>query len=236
MSGIHRIELEPAYVLHTRHFRESSLIVETLARDHGRLGLVARGARRPKSRLRGLLQPFVPLLLSWSGRGELATLTDAESRGAGLPLVGTAAIVGFYLNELVLRFVHRHDPEPALFDHYRAAIEGVASGADPEPVLRMFEKRLLEAMGYALELEREADSGSEIRPEGRYRYTPDAGPRAWTNDSSPGVCVSGTTLLALARGQLTDRRVLEEAKRLMRSIIDAHCAGRPLESRSLWRR
>ena len=164
------------------------------------------------------------------------TLTDAEFRGAAQPLVGSAAIVGFYLNELVLRFVHRHDPEPALFDHYRAAIEGVASGADPEPVLRMFEKRLLEATGYALELEREADSGSEIRPEGRYRYTHDAGPRIWTNDSSPGVCVSGATLLALARGQLTDRRVLEEAKRLMRSIIDAHCAGRPLESRSLWRR
>ena len=236
MSGTHRSELEPGYVLHTRAFRESSLIIEALTRGHGRLGLVARGARRPRSKLRGLLQPFTPLLLSWSGRGELATLTGAEPRSAAVPLPGSAAMVGLYVNELIVRFVHRHDPEPVLFDHYRVTIEGVASGGDPEPILRMFEKRLLESAGYALELESEANTGAAILPDVRYRYAPDAGPVRLTDDSSPGVRVSGATLLALADGRLTDRRVLNESKALMRSIIDAHCAGRPLESRKLWRR
>ena len=145
-------------------------------------------------------------------------------------------MVGFYVNELIVRFVHRHDPEPVLFDHYRVTIEGIVSGGDPEPILRMFEKHLLETAGYALELEREADTGAAIRPEVRYRYAPDAGPIRLADRSSPGVCVSGATLLALADGQLTERRVLHESKQLMRSIIDAHCAGNPLESRKLWRR
>ena len=248
MSGPRRLDLEPGYVLHARPFRESSLVVEALTRGHGRLGLVARGARRPRSKLRGLLQPFTPLLLSWSGRGELATLTAAEPRSAASPLSGSAAMVGFYVNELVLRFVHRHDAEPVLFDHYRLTIEGIASDGDPEPILRMFEKHLLASAGYALELAREADTGAAIRPDVRYRYVPDTGPSPLMDDStdpstddstdgsSPGVCVSGATLLALGDGQLTDRRALHESKLLMRSIIDAHCAGRPLESRKLWRR
>ena len=153
MSKLERIDLEPAFVLHARPWREASLIVEAFSRVHGRLGLVVRGARRPKSRIHGLLQPFIPLLLSWRGRGELATLTGVEAEGGALPLAGSAAIVGFYLNELLLRFVHRHDPEPRLFDHYRATLGRVACEDDPEPALRIFEKRLLEAAGYALELE-----------------------------------------------------------------------------------
>jgi len=236
MSKLGRIDLEPALVLHARPYRETSLLVEAFSRGHGRLGLIARGARRPKSRMRGLLQPFIPLLLSWRGKGELATLTGAEAEGGVLPLVGAAAIVGFYVNELLLRFVHRHDPEPTLFDHYRAALDRIAQVDDPEPVLRIFEKRLLQAVGYALELEREAHSGMAIEPAGRYRYTTNSGPEPWSDGTRPGVCVSGSTLLALAREQLTDRRTLKEAKHLMRSIIDEHCGGRVLASRTLWRR
>lgn len=236
MSKLERVDLEPALVLHARPWRETSLLVEAFSRSHGRLGLIARGARRPKSRMHGLLQPFIPLLLSWRGRGELATLTGAEIEGGVLPFGGSAAIVGFYVNELLLRFVHRHDPEPVLFDHYRAVLDSIARVDDPEPVLRVFEKRLLQAVGYALELEREAHSGIPIDPEGRYRYTTDSGPERWTSGPCPGVCVSGSTLLALAREQLTDRRALREAKHLMRSIIDEHCGGRVLVSRSLWRR
>ena len=235
MSRLERIDLEPALVLHARPYRESGLLVEAFSRGHGRVGLVAWGARRPKSKMRGLLQPFVPLLLSWRGRGELSTLTGAETEGGAPPLAGSAVVVGFYLNELLLRFVHRHDPEPVLFDHYRATLAGVAGGGDSEPALRIFEKRLLEAAGYALELEREADSGAAIEPDRRYRYTAHAGPRPWTDDTSPGVCVSGSTLLALAREQIADRHALGEAKRLMRSVIDQHCGGRALASRALWR-
>lgn len=236
MSKRERIDLEPVLVLHARPWRESSLLVEAFSRGHGRLGLIARGARRPKSRMRGLLQPFIPLLVSWRGGGDLATLTGAETEGRFLPLTGSAAIVGLYLNELLLRFLHRHDPEPALFDHYLAALDGIAREGDPEPILRIFEKRLLDAAGYALELKREAHSGTAIEPEGRYRYTTDSGPERWSGDSSSGVCVSGSTLLALAREEITGRRALKEAKRLMRSIIDEHCGGRVLASRRLWRR
>ena len=236
MSKLERIDLEPALVLHARPWRESSLLVEAFSRGHGRLGLIARGARRPKSRMRGLLQPFIPLLLSWRGRGELATLTSAETEGRLTPLTGSTAIVGLYLNELLLRFLHRHDPEPALFDHYLAALDGIAREDDPEPILRIFEKRLLEAAGYALELKRETHSGAAIEPEGRYRYTTDSGPERWSGGASPGVCVSGATLLALAREEIAGRRALKEAKHLMRSIIDEHCGGRALASRKLWRR
>lgn len=236
MSKLERIDLEPAFVLHARPWRESSLLVEIFGRGHGRLGLVARGARRPKSRMRGRLQPFIPLLLSWRGRGELATLTDAEPEGTVLPPSGSTAIVGFYLNELLMRFLHRHDPEPALFDHYRATLDTIANEDDPEPVLRIFEKRLLEAMGYALELEREADSGLAIEPDRQYRYVMDTGPTRWTSEASPGTCVHGSTLLALAEERIIDRCTLREAKRLMRSIIDEHCGGRGLVSRRLWRR
>ena len=236
MSTFERNDLEPAFVLHARPWRESSLLVEIFGRGHGRLGLVARGARRPKSRMRGLLQPFIPLLLSWRGRGELATLIGAEAESTALPPSGSTAIVGFYLNELLMRFLHRHDPEPALFDHYRATLGRIANEGDPEPVLRIFEKRLLEAMGYALELEREADSGLAIEPDRQYRYVMDTGPTRRTSDTSPGICVHGSTLLALAEERIIDRCTLREAKRLMRSIIDGHCGGRGLTSRRLWRR
>ena len=235
MSKLERIDLEPALVLHARPWRETSLLVEAFSRGHGRIGLIARGVRRPKSRVRGLLQPFIPLLLSWRGRGELPTLTGAEADGGVLPLAGSAAKIGFYVNELLLRFLHRHDPEPTLFDHYRAALDAIARAEDPEPVLRIFEKRLLQAVGYALELEREAGSGMAIEPEGRYRYTTDSGPERWSGGASRGVRVSGATLLALAREQLAGRRALDEAKQLMRAIIDEHCGGRALASRSLWR-
>ena len=236
MSTLERIDLEPAFVLHARSWRETSLLVEAFSQGHGRVGMIARGARRPKSRMRGLLQPFVPLLLSWRSRGELATLTGAETGGIVLPPAGSALVVGFYLNELVLRFLHRHDPEPTLFDDYRAALDGISQGNDPEPVLRIFEKRLLQAAGYALELEREVRSGLAIEPDASYRYTTLAGPEPWSDGADSGVRVSGTTLLALAREDLAGRRALREARRLLRSIIDEHCGGRGFASRSLWRR
>ncbi len=236
MSALERVDLEPAFVLHARSWRETSLLVEVFSQCHGRLGMIARGAKRPKSKMRGLLQPFVPLLLSWRSRGELATLTGAEAKGVVLPPAGSDLVIGFYLNELVLRFLHRHDPEPTLFDHYRAALDAISRGNNPEPVLRIFEKRLLQATGYALELERETRSGLAIEPGARYRYTTDAGPEPWSDGADTGVCVSGATLLALAREDLADCRALGEARRLLRSIIDAHCGGRGFASRSLWRR
>src|SRR5436309_2940888 len=137
-----RRDEEPAYVLHTYAYRETSVIVEAFTEDYGRLALVARGAKRPRSELRGLLQGFQPLLLSWSGHNELKTLHKAEWRG-GLPLLGGAALLcGFYLNELLLKLLPREDPHRRLYGTYEAALHDLAAGGDQAPVLRRFELEL----------------------------------------------------------------------------------------------
>ncbi len=143
---------QPAFVLHTYAYRETSLIVEAFTSEYGRVAMVARGAKRPRSELRGLLQGFQPLLLSWAGQQELKTLVKAEWRG-GLPLVGGAALLcGFYLNELLLKLLPREDPHPRLFASYESALGDLAAGAEQAPVLRRFELTLLTELGYALPL------------------------------------------------------------------------------------
>ncbi|MBF2760150.1 MAG: DNA repair protein RecO [Ectothiorhodospiraceae bacterium AqS1] len=231
-----RIDLEPAFILHSRRYRETSLLIEAFGRDSGRLGVVAKGALRPKSRMRGLLQPFIPLLLSWRGRGDLATLTGAEAQGEIVPTPGATALIGFYVNELLLHFLHRHDPEPNLFEVYHRTLLRIACEEDPEPSLRIFEKRLLQATGYALQLEREAVSGARIMPEGRYIYRPDSGPEPWDPHRHGGVVISGATLLALSSEELLERDTLREAKQLMRRVIAARSGEKTLISRNLWPR
>src|SRR5437763_16220263 len=175
---------QPAFVLHAYPYRETSLIVEAFTPDFGRVALVARGAKRPRSELRGLLQGFQPLLLSWSGQQELKTLLKAEWRG-GLPRVGGGALLcGFYLNELLLKLLPREDPHPELFRHYGNALARLAATADHAPVLRQFEVELLAALGYALPLEREADTGRRIDPAARYYYAFERGP--CVNAAEPG--------------------------------------------------
>ena len=232
-----RVENEPGYVLHARPWRETSLILEAFTRAHGRVGLTARGVRRPRSRLRGLLVPFLPLLLSWTGRGELPTLTGADSEGPGRALRGRALFSGFYLNELMLKLLPRNDAHRALFDDYRDALAGLGTGGAAEPVLRIFEKRLLDALGYGLTLHRDADTGAPISPHRRYRYLPQHGPVEEPGTAAAeGVTVSGRTLLALARGRLGDgeERERQEARNLMRAILAPHLGPHPLGSRQLF--
>ena len=234
-----RVENAPGYVLHSRPWRETSLIVETLTREHGRVGLVARGARRARSRFRGLLLPFGLVLLSWSGRGELSTLTGADAEGPVRTLYGRALFSGFYLNELVLKLLPRNDAHPELFDDYQRAIDDLAGKGIIDGVLRAFEKRLLDALGYGPTLDRAVDSGDPISPNQRYRYLPERGPvRADGAGAGKGPVVSGRTLLALAGGHLGcgDDRERTEAKRLMRAILAPHLGTRPLGSRQLFSR
>src|SRR5215469_88548 len=168
---------EPAFVLHSYPYRETSIIVEALTSARGRIALVARGARRPRSELRGVLQAFQPLALSWNGAGELKTLIRAEWRG-GLPLVtGSALLCSFYLNELLLKLLPREDPHPRLYDEYETALRELASGVEQAPVLRRFELRLLAELGYAMPLTHEADTGRPIDPAARYYYTFERGAR-----------------------------------------------------------
>lgn len=223
---------QPAFVLHAYPYRETSLIVETFTPDFGRVALVARGARRPRSELRGLLQGFQPLLLSWSGQHELKTLLKAEWRG-GLPRVGGSALLcGFYLNELLLKLLPREDAHPQLFGDYETALAELAAGRDQATILRRFEVRLLAAMGYALPLIREADTGAPVVPAARYHYAFDRGPRRTLPE--PGMklpLVRGATLLALADQNYPDAETAAEAKRLMREVLDHYLEQRGVESR-----
>ncbi len=221
-----------AFVLHAYPYRETSLIVEAFTREYGRVALVARGAKRPRSELRGLLQAFQPLLLSWSGQQELKTLLRAEWRG-GLPRVGGSALLcGFYLNELLLKLLPREDPHPQLFDDYEAALADLAGGRDQAAVLRRFEVRLLAAMGYALPLVRDADTGAPIDPTARYHYAFDRGPRRDPPVTGPRLpVVRGTTLIALSEQDYPDAATAAEAKRLMREVLDYYLEQRGVESR-----
>jgi DNA repair protein RecO (recombination protein O) len=230
-----RVELQPSFVLHQRPYRETSLIVEAFGRDTGRVGILAKGARRPKSAERGMLQPFRPLLLTWSGRGELGLLMGAEPDGYASTLGGASLFSALYMNELLMRLMHRHDPHPELFESYGLALAALADGQTIEAVLRIFEKRLLEAVGYGLILDREIDTGEPVDGDGDYTYQADRGPVRGGSRHAAGVRVSGTTLLCLEREHLDDRKALDEAKRLMRTVLGQYLGDKPLASRSLFR-
>lgn len=226
-----RIQLEPAYVLHSRAFRETSLIVETFTRDHGRVAVVARGARAARSRWRNVLQPFRPLLLSWHQKTELGTLTAADQVASPPVLQGQSLYCGMYLNELLMRFFHRGDPHAEVFERYRHVLSELASDAPAQPLLRVFEKHLLDAIGYAMLLDREFSSAAQIEPQKWYDYKPDSGPvlRAGAGKGR----ISGQALLALHSESLQDE-VLPELRSLMRSVIGYHLGGKPLASLSLF--
>jgi DNA repair protein RecO (recombination protein O) len=227
---------QPAFVLHAYAYRETSLIVEALTASHGRVALVARGAKRPRSELRGVLQAFQPLTLSWAGGGELKTLIRAEWQ-SGLPLVsGSALLCGFYLNELLLKLLPREDAHPQLFHDYEDALASLAAGADQATVLRRFELRLLAELGYALPLTHDVDTGAPIDPEARYYYAFERGPRLTA--AEPGrryPQVRGATLLALAGLDFTAPDAAAEAKRLMREVLDHYLEQRAVFSRRVVR-
>lgn len=232
-----RVQLQPAFVLHARPYSDTSLLLEIWSRDYGRCGLIARGARRAKSRTAGLLQPFNSLSLSWSGRGELPSLVGVESRPRSAGLTGNRLLSGLYINELLYRLCERHDPHPALFDAYEYALVGLAGPNDEAAALRRFEKALLMHVGYGLDLERDCETGAAIDPQSHYIYLADGGARltyGTARSSRQGVEISGLALLALASDDYSDVALCIQIKRLMRFVLDFHLGGRPLLSRQ-WR-
>ena len=228
-----RQDAQPGFVLHSYPYRETSLLVEAFTRDHGRVALMARGARRPKSALRGILLSFQPLLVSWSGRSELRTLTRAEWRGPYSPLGGQALICGFYLNELLLKLLAREDPHEELYDAYAASLARLAAGEPQAAVLRGFERRLLNELGYALRLERDAERGAPIDPARRYLYEPERGPVACNGGAPGGMQVSGQTLLDIARDDYGRAQTRDEARALMRALIAQRLSGQTLHTRNV---
>jgi DNA repair protein RecO (recombination protein O) len=231
-----RVFQQPAFVLHTSDYRETSLLVEAYSRNHGRIGLIAKGARRPKTGLRAVLNPFQPLLLSWSGKSDLVTLTAAEPDQSALVLNGEALYCGFYMNELLMRLLHRHDPHERLFDAYQSALVRLQTGGEYDVTLRIFEKHLLQELGYGLVLDREVTTNTPIEPDRIYNFLPERGPVPADGGQTDGVKIQGRSLLALAAGQFNDAQELREAKRLMRSMLAPHLGERPLYSRELFQR
>lgn len=226
-----RTELQPAFVLHRRPFRNTSLLLDAFTREHGRIGLVARGASRPKARLRALLQPFTPVLLAWLDGAELATLSAAEEYGLPYAMPSARLLSGFYLNELLLRLLTRHDPYPRLFDAYQDALLGLMRADTEEPLLRQFEKTLLDELGYGLQLDVDSVSGEPVQPGRRYCFEPQQG--LWlAQEASRDWTIAGRALLALQSGQLSEPQDLREVKQLMRVAIGTHL-DKPLRSREI---
>ena len=234
MITARRVYNEPGWILHHRPFRDTSQILDILSRDHGRLAVVAKGSRGAKSRLRGILRPFLPLQLSWVIRSDLGTLTGAEMNGAPISLGGDALISGYYVNELILKLTHRHDPQPDIFKAYGQTIERLVGSTEVAPSLRRFEIELLRMLGYALNLDHDTDKRQPLRAEQQYEYLVEEGPVPVSDDRRDEPMVfSGAELTAIRKQQFADRAVLKKAGNLLRRVIAYHLDGKPLQSRKV---
>ena len=232
-----KVDGQPAYVLHTYPFRETSLIVEVFSRDFGRVALLARGARRPRAAIRGLLMAFQPLELGWAGRGEVLTLIKAEWQGGQPLLAGSALLCGYYLNELLMHLLPREDAHQKLFERYAEMLSRLAEDAGAvkrEADLRCFEKALLQELGYGLTLNHDS-SGKEIIPAAHYTYRMEQGPVRLEHAGGAAHVVSGKTLLDLAAEDFSDSRSRGEAKQLMRTLMAYYLGGKELETRRIFK-
>lgn len=227
------MEHTAAFVLHHRPYRETSLLVDVLSRDHGRVSLVARGQRQQSKRKRNVMQLFQPLWLSWYGQGELVTLTQVEVSDAAYRLVGNASLCGLYINELLYKLLPLQEPETGLFDAYQRTLEQLQNNNSQQQVtLRLFEKALLSELGYGLQLDIDVDSGEPLQDDLNYLYQPDSGPHLYQGGSAS--VVSGRSLRHLREGQGFDETSLKQIKTLMRTVINYYLGGRPLHSRQLF--
>ena len=229
-----RVQLEPAYLLHHYAWRDSSRILEFMTRSQGRVSVFARAARRGGSMLPATLQPFGELLVSWTSRGDAGQLTGAERVRAPAALAGDRLMSAFYANELLIKLLPRHDPHPALFDAYATLLNRLHDGDGQQArALRLFEKRLLDELGWGLSLESDAGSGSPLEPLRSYRYRIDGGPEVIDGVAEGTLVFSGASLLSLAREELGDERSLADARRLLRAALDQCLDGRPLRTREV---
>lgn len=227
-----RVSGQPAFVLHSYPYRETSLIIDVFSRDHGRIALVAKGAKRPHSKLRGVLQTFQPLAVGWSGRSEVRTLISAEWVGGLLPLEKSALLCGFYLNELLVKLLARDDPHPALFDQYVRTLNQLAHGEPTQAVLRQFERALLKETGVATNLAICTVTKNPVVANQLYVVDPERGPRpARAADTLPKI--AGKTLLDMENEAYDDPTTQGQSKTLMRFLLGYHLNGAPLNTRQI---
>ena len=230
---IERSALHPAFILHRRPFSNTSLLIECFSLSHGRFPAVAKGAIRGSSASAGLLQPFQPLLIRWSGRGEVKTLNFYEAAAPNMTLQGQVLYCGFYLNELLVRLLQREDPHEQLFGLYGSTLTKLSQGKSVEPVLRRFEIELLDQLGFGLVLDRNVEDGSPLVLKQRYHYQIERGPVPCSNTDPSGF--SGATLIGLRDDQPLDRASQTEARTLTRYVLRYYLGDRPLKSRELFR-
>jgi len=232
MTNPRRIQQQPAYILHHRPFRDSSQILDVVTRDYGKVAVVARGSRGSKSRLAGVLRPFLPLTVSWVARSELGTLTGAEAAGPPIGLRGDAMLSAFYVNELLLNFLHRHDPQADIFDLYAEVIMALGSTPNIAQSLRSFELRLLSLLGYAVNLQHESGERAPLDPLRSYEYRMEEGPVP-VERSEGRLVFTGAQLSSMAAQEFDDPAVLGAASRLLREVIAHHLGGKELKSRKV---
>ena len=228
-----RVQEQPGYVLHHRPFRDSSQILDVLTRDHGKVAVVARGSRGSKSRLAGVLRPFLPLRVSWVARSDLGTLTGAEAVGRPAGLRGDALLSAYYVNELILHFLHRHDSQPEVFALYADVLVALG-GSNVAATLRNFELEFLGLLGYAVNLEYEASSHDDLDASRFYDYRVEQGPVPVSRSEGPLV-FRGATLQGIAARRFDDADVLNAAGRLLRAVVRHHLGGKELQSRKVLR-
>ncbi len=232
MTATRRAAGEPAWLLHHRPFRDTSRILDIFSREHGRLSVVARGSRSAKSKLNGILRPFLPLQLSWVMCSDLGTLTGAEMGGPPMSLAGESLLSGYYVNELLLRLLHRHDPQPEIFDAYQGTIEALNSNPEVAATLRNFEIEMLRLLGYALNLDHDTGTGAVLIADKRYEYRVEQGPVSVSERDGP-MMFSGAELTAIGRREFSQPDTLRNAGRLLRHVIAWHLDGRELKSRKV---
>ena len=224
-----------AYVLHGRAYQNTSMLLDLFTREHGRLGLVAKGVKRPASKMFGVLQPLQRLFVSWGGRNELKTLYSAEIEPhKSKDLSGDRIYMGFYVNELLIRLLHNDEAHTQLFDAYQQCLTALAEVNDCEPALRYFEMQLLEELGYGVNLLYDYHTETPIEPGLQYTYVPERGFTRLIHRQADELIIQGHTLTALSERLLADAQQKKEAKLLLRTIIEYHLEGRPLKTRELF--
>ena len=243
-----RVLHEPGYVLHHYAFSESSLILEAFTRAHGRMALVAKGAKKPSSNFRPVLLPLQPLLLSWGGEGEIRTLKGAEWGGGGVMPTGDALLSGYYANELLMKLLAREDAHPRLFDAYAALVHVLASGdADSltAPALRAFELVLLRESGHLPALDAQTLTLVPLDDAAAYRLVAEGGLRAAHADDAlhlPGAAWAALATALRAEAPLT--ATLQQVapwpaprqmalRQQLRELLNYHCGAGALRTRQL---